>query len=73
MITNLISKVSKSDLITGIKIKISQFTLNDEMVVRLRTIFFLTAILAFFLAFEMGDDWYVREYANYDWARHIGY
>jgi hypothetical protein len=52
---------------------IRDFRLTNEMVLRMRLILILTAVLAFYITFEMGDDWYVREYANYDWARHIGY
>jgi hypothetical protein len=33
----------------------------------------MLAFLLLFLAFEVGDDWFVREFANYDWARQIGY
>jgi hypothetical protein len=53
--------------------QIREFKLTNEMMLRMRLILILTAVLAFYITFEMGDDWYVREYANYDWARHIGY
>jgi hypothetical protein len=52
---------------------VRDFRLTNEMMLRMRLILILTAVLAFYITFEMGDDWYVREYANYDWARHIGY
>jgi len=53
--------------------RLSEFELTPELVVRIRFVLFLSAILALILAFQVGDDWYVREFANYDWARHIGY
>ena len=53
--------------------RVREFELTDDLIVRLRLVFILVALLAIFLAFQLGDDWYVREYANYDWARHIGF
>ena len=55
------------------KKKISDFRLTPELKGRLRWILFMLAFLMLFLAFEVGDDWFVREFANYDWARQIGY
>jgi len=60
-------------LVKFFRARISAFQLTDDLVVRMRSVLLLTAVLAFFLTFIMGDDWYVREFANYDWARHIGY
>lgn len=56
-----------------LKKRIIAFELTDDLIIRLRLIFFLLSLLIIFLAFQLGDDWYVREYANYDWARHIGF
>jgi hypothetical protein len=53
--------------------RVQGFELTPEIVVRVRLVLLLSAVLALILAFQMGDDWYVREFANYDWARHIGY
>jgi len=68
-----ISLLRDNAVVGYFKTKFSGFVLTKDLVVRIRIMLFLTAILALFLAFEMGDDWYVREFANYDWARHIGY
>ena len=70
---NWLSLLKNTRFVKNIQSRASSFYLTDDLVVRLRIVLFLTSLLAFFLAFEMGDDWYVREFANYDWARHIGY
>lgn len=68
-----LKKITGSWIFREIKMRIDEFRLTDDMIVRVRIVLFLTAILAFYLSFAMGDDWWVRTYANYDWARHIGY
>lgn len=50
-----------------------RFVLTPELMVQIRFVLFLVALLALFMAFQEGDDWYVRAFANYDWARRIGY
>ena len=65
--------VMKSKLVGGIIARVQVFDLTPEIVVRVRLVLLLSAILALILAFQLGDDCYVREFANYDWARHIGY
>lgn len=56
-----------------LKKRIKGFTMTPEFKSRVRWLFFMLAFLLLFLAFEVGDDWFVREFANYDWARSIGY
>jgi hypothetical protein len=56
-----------------IKKRVSDAKLTPELKSRIRWILFVLAFLLLFLAFEVGDDWFVREFANYDWARQIGY
>lgn len=56
-----------------IKKRITDIKLTPELRSRVRWILFVLAFLLLFLAFEVGDDWFVREFANYDWARQIGY
>jgi hypothetical protein len=73
MMENWISFLKENTIVRYLRDRMSSIVLTRDLAVRLRLVFFLTAILALFLAFEMGDDWYVREFANYDWARHIGY
>jgi uncharacterized membrane protein YbhN (UPF0104 family) len=57
----------------SLKQRISDFRGTPEFRSRIRWILFMLAFLLLFLAFEVGDDWFVREFANYDWARQIGY
>jgi len=33
----------------------------------------LTGVLAIYIGLQLGDDWYVKEFATYDWARGLGY
>ena len=63
------SKTDKKSL----KNRILEFEFTPGFVGRMRWIFYMLAFLLLFLAFEVGDDWFVREFANYDWARSIGY
>ena len=60
-------------LVGSLKKRISGFALTPEFKSRIRWILFVLAFLLLFLGFEVGDDWFVREFANYDWARSIGY
>jgi hypothetical protein len=57
----------------SVKRKISELLETPEFIVRMRWILFVLAFLSLFLGFQAGDDWFVREFANYDWARAIGY
>jgi hypothetical protein len=57
----------------SIKKWFSEYKGTPEFRTRIRWILFMLAFLLLFLAFEVGDDWFVREFANYDWARQIGY
>ena len=46
---------------------------SEDLIIRLRWFFLLTAILGIYIGFQVGDDWYVKEFATYDWARGLGY
>ena len=72
VVKNLVKNGVK-DLLRSIVDRWNRFTLTPELIVRIRFVLFLIALLTLFLAFQVGDDWYVRTFANYDWARHIGY
>lgn len=73
MVNLKMGRVLESKLVRGMIARFQGFELTPEIVVRVRLVLLLSAILALILAFQLGDDWYVREFANYDWARHIGY
>lgn len=64
---------SEEGLTARLKKRIKGITVTPEFKSRVRWLFFMLAFLLLFLAFEVGDDWFVREFANYDWARSIGY
>jgi hypothetical protein len=45
----------------------------DDLIIRLRWFLLLTGVLAIYIGLQLGDDWYVKEFATYDWARGLGY
>ncbi len=49
------------------------FLIPDEISIRLRGFLLFMGILAVYIGFQVGDDWYVKEFATYDWARGLGY
>jgi hypothetical protein len=46
---------------------------SEDLIIRLRWFLLFTAILGIYIGFQAGDDWYVKEFATYDWARGLGY
>ena len=46
---------------------------SEDLVIRLRWFLLFTGILAIYIGLQVGDDWYVKEFATYDWARGLGY
>ena len=46
---------------------------SEDLIIRLRWFLLLTAILGIYIGLQVGDDWYVKEFATYDWARGLGY
>lgn len=46
---------------------------SEDLIIRLRWFLLLTGILGIYIGFQVGDDWYVKEFATYDWARGLGY
>lgn len=68
-----ISKSFNKRIINPIKNKIRNFRLTSDFIVRMRWVLFVFGFLLLFLTFQVGDDWFVREFANYDWARSIGF
>ena len=66
------SKVNRK-VLSPLKSRISGIRLTTDLISRVRWVLFVIAFLLLFLAFQVGDDWFVREFANYDWARSIGF
>jgi len=46
---------------------------SEDIIIRLRWFLLFTALLAIYIGLQVGDDWYVKEFATYDWARGLGY
>jgi hypothetical protein len=68
-----LSGIANNRFVRSVISRIGRFELTPEIAMRIRFALMMTAVLALILAFQVGDDWYVREFANYDWARNIGY
>ena len=64
---------SSAKIATPLKKRLLGFRLTPELTGRMRLILFIIAFFLLYLSFELGDDWFVREFANYDWARSIGF
>jgi hypothetical protein len=46
---------------------------SEDLIIRLRWFLLFTAVLAIYIGLQIGDDWYIKEFATYDWARGLGY
>ncbi len=46
---------------------------SEDLIIRLRWFLLFTAVLAIYIGLQVGDDWYIKEFATYDWARGLGY
>ena len=53
--------------------KIARTRLQASTVSRVRLLLLIGAILTLYLAFKYTQDWYVEEFATYDWARDLGF
>ncbi|MCK5562291.1 MAG: hypothetical protein KAJ51_16950 [Thermoplasmata archaeon] len=63
----------KKSKMEALKNRLQGFTITAAFAGRMRAVLFVAAFILLFLAFQVGDDWFVREFANYDWARSIGF
>ena len=61
------------DRIFKLGVRIARTRLTTAMVSRMRLILLIGAILTLYVAFSYGQDWYVEEFATYDWARDLGF
>jgi hypothetical protein len=46
---------------------------SEDLIIRLRWFLLFTGLLVIYIGLQVGDDWYVKEFATYDWARGLGY
>lgn len=68
-----VSSLKKKNISKKIKARLQGFTLTAGFTGRMRWVLFVASFLLLYVAFQEGDDWFVREFANYDWARSIGF
>lgn len=61
------------DRIFKLGVKIARTRLRPSTVSRVRLLLLIGALLTLYLAFEYSQDWYVEEFATYDWARDLGF
>jgi hypothetical protein len=67
------SGIVKKGKLDALKNRLQGFTITSAFAGRMRAVLFVAAFILLYLAFQVGDDWFVREFANYDWARSIGF
>jgi hypothetical protein len=53
--------------------RIARTRLNPGTESRVRLILLIGALLTLYLAFANSQDWFVENFATYDWARDLGF
>jgi len=53
--------------------RIAGTRLDPFFVARIRFLLLISALLVLAIAFWNGDDWFVKRFATYDWARDLGF
>lgn len=66
-------KPSFRERIFKLGVKIARTRLQAATVSRVRLLLLIGALLTLYLAFSYSQDWYVKEFATYDWARDLGF
>ncbi len=66
-------KPSVKERIWKLGVKIAHSRPHAATVSRVRLLLLIGALLTLYLGFRYNNDWYVEEFANYDWARDLGY
>ena len=67
------NKPSVKERIWKLGVKIAHSRPQAATVSRVRLLLLIGALLTLYLGFRYNNDWYVEEFANYDWARDLGY
>ncbi|UCC93669.1 MAG: hypothetical protein JSW25_03115 [Thermoplasmata archaeon] len=67
------AEMSYKDRIYKLGVKIARTRLKANTISRVRLLLLIGALLTLYLAFEYSQDWYVEEFATYDWARDLGF
>lgn len=66
-------KLTIKERIWKLGVKIAHSRPQAATVSRIRLLLLIGALLTLYLAFRYIQDWYVEEYATYDWARDLGF
>lgn len=66
-------EASLKDRIYDLGVRIAKTRLKAAVVARTRLLLLIGALLMLYVAFQYGQDWYVEEFATYDWARDLGF
>lgn len=66
-------KPSVKERIWRLGVRIAHSRPQATTVSRVRLLLLIGALLTLYLAFKYTHDWYVEEFATYDWARDLGF
>ena len=66
-------KPSVKERIWKLGVKIAHSRPHAATESRVRLLLLIGALLTLYLGFKYNNDWYVEEFANYDWARDLGF
>jgi len=66
-------KASIRERIFKLGSRIARTRLDANTVSRVRLLLLIGALLTLYLGFAYNQDWYVEEFATYDWARDLGF
>ena len=66
-------KASLGERIYKLGVRIARSRPKAATVSRVRLLLLIGALLTLYLAFKYTQDWYVEEFATYDWARDLGF
>ncbi len=69
----MVEQPSIKERIWKLGVKIARTRLNPNTVSRVRLLLLIGALLTLYLGFSYSQDWYVEEFATYDWARDLGF
>ena len=66
-------KPSVRERIFKLGVRIARSRPKAATISRVRLLLLIGALLTLYLAFKYTQDWYVEEFATYDWARDLGF
>lgn len=69
----MVDEPSIRERIFKLGVRIARTRLSQSTVSRVRLLLLIGALLTLYLAFSFSQDWYVEEFATYDWARDLGF